>query len=120
MTTTLRIVPQAPMQPMPELAAFLQPFHVQFARREAPPALERCRTGLLAELPSKACQTIADNIPGTSEQRLQGLLTAMAWDHDDLSRQRVERMLALPSERDGVLIFDDTGFAKQGKSSVGV
>jgi SRSO17 transposase len=44
----------------------------------------------------------------------------MAWDHDDLNRQRVQRMLALPSERDGVLIFEDTGFAKQGKASVGV
>jgi SRSO17 transposase len=120
MTTTLRIVPQAPTQPMPELAAFLQPFHVQFARSEGPQALERYLTGLLTELPDKNCQTIADNIPGTSEQSLQGLLTAMAWDHDDLNRQRVERMLELPSERDGVLIFDDTGFAKQGKASVGV
>jgi SRSO17 transposase len=120
MTTTLRIVPQAPTQPMPELAAFLQPFHVQFARSEGPQALERYLTGLLTELPNKTCQTIADNVPGPSEQRLQGLLTAMAWDHDALNRQRVQRMLELPSERDGVLIFDDTGFAKQGKASVGV
>src|SRR5262249_14583597 len=36
------------------------------------------------------------------------------------NRQRVRRMLRLPSEGDGVLIFDDTGFAKQGKCSVGV
>jgi SRSO17 transposase len=75
---------------------------------------------LLTELPDMNCQTIAANIPGTTEQRLQGLLTAMTWDQDDLNRQRVQRMLELPSERDGVLIFDDTGFAKQGKSSVGV
>src|SRR5262249_41744297 len=33
---------------------------------------------------------------------------------------RVQRMLELPSEGDGGLIFDDTGFAKQGKFSVGV
>jgi SRSO17 transposase len=44
----------------------------------------------------------------------------MDWDHDDLNRQRVERMLTLRTEGDGVLIFDDTGFAKQGRSSVGV
>src|SRR5690348_16033139 len=120
MTSTLRIVPQAPTRPLPDLATFLQPFRVQFARSEGPHALERYLTGLLTELPDKNCQTIADNIPGTSQQRLQGLLTAMAWDHDDLNRQRVEQMLELPSEGDGVLIFDDTGFAKQGKSSVGV
>jgi SRSO17 transposase len=120
MTTTFRIVPQAPTQPLPELAAFLQPFRVQFARSEGPHALERYLTGLLTELPDKNCQTIAENIPGTSQQSLQGLLTTMAWDHDDLNRQRVQRMLELPGEGDGALIFDDTGFAKQGRSSVGV
>jgi len=120
MTTTLRIVPQAPTQPLPELAAFLEPFQVCFPRSEGSQALDRYLTGLLTELPSKTCQSIADHIPGTSEQRLQGLLTAMAWDQDDLNRQRVQRMLELPSEGDGVLIFDDTGFAKQGKFSVGV
>src|SRR5262245_49784602 len=119
MNTTIRI-PQAPSEPMPELAAFLDPFRVHFARSEGPQALERYLTGLLTELPDKNCDTIARHVPGTSEQRLQGLLTAMAWDEDDLNRQRVERMVELPSEGDGVLIFDDTGFAKSGKHSVGV
>src|SRR5213078_2129964 len=59
-------------------------------------------------------------VPGTSEQSLQGLLTAMAWDEDDLNRQRVQGQQALPTEGDAALLFDDTGFAKQGKSSVGV
>jgi hypothetical protein len=76
MTATIRIVPQAPKQPMPELAAFLRPFHAQFARSEGPHAPERYLTGLLTELPDKNCQTIAANIPGTSQQSLQGLLTA--------------------------------------------
>ena len=44
----------------------------------------------------------------------------MIWDEDDLNRQRVRRMLSLPTEGNVVLIFDDTGFAKQGKCSVGV
>ena len=101
MTTTIRLVPQAPKQPMPELAAFLRPFHAQFARSEGLHALERYLTGLLTELPDKNCQTIAANIPGTSQQSLQGLLTAMAWDHDDLNRQRVQQMLELPGEGDG-------------------
>ena len=119
MNTTIRLM-QAPSEPMPALAAFLDPFRLQFARSEGSHALERYLTGLLTELPNKNCDTIAQNVPDTSEQRLQGLLTAMAWDEDDLNRQRVERMLDLPSEGDGVLILDDTGFAKQGKGSVGV
>jgi SRSO17 transposase len=113
-------IPHAPSTPLPELAEFLAPFHVHFQRSEGPQALERYLTGLLTEHPNKNCDTLAQVVPGTSEQRLQGLLTAMAWDEDDLNRQRVARLLRLPSEGDGVLIFDDTGFAKQGKASVGV
>jgi SRSO17 transposase len=105
---------------MPSLAEFLAPFRVQFRRSEGPGALERYLTGLLTEHPNKNCGTIAQVVPGTSEQSLQGLLTAMAWDEDDLNRQRVGRMISLPTEGDGVLILDDTGFAKQGRCSVGV
>ena len=119
MKTTIRI-PQAPEPPLPELATFLDPFRVHFARSEGPHARERYLTGLLTELPNKNCDTIAQSVPGTSEQQLQGLLTTMAWDEDDLNRQRVQRLRQLPSEGDGALIFDDTGFAKQGKCSVGV
>jgi SRSO17 transposase len=44
----------------------------------------------------------------------------MQWDVDALNYQRVERMLSLPSAGDAVLIFDDAGFLKQGRASVGV
>src|SRR3954465_8318164 len=119
MRSTIRI-PQAPTEPMPELAEFLKPFRAHFTRSEGRHALDRYLTGLLTELPNKNCDTIAASIPGTSEQQLQGLLTTTAWDEQDLNGRRVRRMLRLPGEGDGVLIFDDTGFAKQGRCSVGV
>jgi SRSO17 transposase len=119
MKTTTRI-PQAPAEPLPELAKFLVPFRVHFARAEGPHALERYLTGLLTEHPNKNCDTLAQVVPGSSEQQLQGLLTTMVWDYDDLNRQRVRTMLTLPTEGDGALIFDDTGFAKQGRCSAGV
>src|SRR3954449_11836480 len=119
MATRTRL-PIAPTEPLPELGEFLAPFRVQFARREGAAALERYCTGLLTEHPNKNCATLAELVPGTSEQRPQGLLTAMAWDEDDLNRQRVGVMAALPTEGDGVLVFDDTGFPKQGSHSVGV
>lgn len=119
MKTTIR-VPLAPGQPLPALDDYLRPFHVHFARPEARHALERYLTGLFTQHPNKNCDTIAAVVPGTSEQSLQGLLTAMRWDEDDLNRQRVHDLLALPTEGDAALLFDDTGFAKQGKSSVGV
>src|SRR5215831_10921851 len=113
-------VPLAPGQPMPALDEFLRPFHVHFARSEATHALDRYLTGMLTEHPNKNCDTLAQVVPGTSEQSLQGLLTAMRWDEDDLNQQRVQDLLALPTEGDAALVFDDTGFAKQGRSSVGV
>jgi SRSO17 transposase len=119
MKTTKR-EPLAPSEPIPELEEFLRPYHVHFARSEATHALERYLTGMLTEHPNKNCDTIASVVPGTSEQSLQGLLTNMVWDHDDLNEQRVQAMLELPTEGDAALVFDDTGFAKQGKSSVGV
>jgi SRSO17 transposase len=119
MKTTKR-VPLAPRQPLPALDAFLRPFHVHFSRSEATHALERYLTGMFTQHPNKNCDTIAQVVPDTSEQSLQGLLTAMRWDEDDLNKQRVQTMLALPTEGDAALIFDDTGFAKQGTSSVGV
>jgi SRSO17 transposase len=44
----------------------------------------------------------------------------MVWDENDLNRQRVQVMRGLHTEGDGVIDFDDTGFAKQGTCSVGV
>src|SRR5512135_3374393 len=113
-------IPHAPSTPLPELAEFLAPFRAHFHRSEGAHSLERYLTGLLTEHPNKNCDTLAQVVPGTSEQRLQGLLTTIDWDEDDLNRQRVGRLLTLPTEGDGVLIVDDTGFAKQGQCSVGV
>jgi len=111
---------QASPASLPELDTFLSTFKVHFRRSEAQAALERYLTGLLTELPNKNCDTLAQAVPGTHEQRLQGLLTTMQWDEEELNRQRVEKMITEATVGNGVLIFDDTGFAKQGQASVGV
>lgn len=119
MAKTQRLA-QAPSEPIPELDEFLKLFDFKFRRRESRMAAERYLTGLLTEHPNKNCDTLAAVVPGTSEQQLQGLLTRMVWDEDDLTRQRVAVLVALRTEGDGALIFDDTGFGKQGTESVGV
>ena len=103
-----------------ELQQFLDHFQVRFRRPEAKASLERYTTGLLTELPNKNCDTIAQAVPGTGEQRLQGFLTTMDWDEGDLNRQQVQFMVSTATLGEGVLLLDDTGFAKQGKASVGV
>jgi SRSO17 transposase len=105
---------------LPELREFLGSFQVRFRRPEGAAALERYTTGLLTELPNKNCDTMAQAVPGTSEQRLQEFLTHMQWDEEDLNRQRVHKLVTEATLGDGVLVLDDTGFPKQGKASVGV
>lgn len=111
---------KASSAPLPELEAFLSPFMHHFVRAEGRHSLERYSTGLLTDLPRKNGDTIAQAIPDTNEQKLQGLLTGIQWDASAFNAQRVARMRDEVILGDGVLIFDDTGFAKQGKSSVGV
>jgi SRSO17 transposase len=111
---------QASPAEWPERQEFLASFQVRFRRPEGREALERYTTGLLTELPNKTCDTRAQAVPGTSEQRLQEFLTNMPWDEEDLNRQRVQKMLAEATRGDGVLVVDDPGFPQQGKASVGV
>jgi hypothetical protein len=73
-------LPRAPEAPLPELSEFLAPFNVHFVQRPSARMLERYVTGLLTEHPDKNCDTLSTVVPGTSEQRLQHLLTDMAWD----------------------------------------
>src|SRR5262244_3846243 len=111
---------QASPDELPELQEFLGAFRVRFHRPEGQHALERYPTGLLTELPNKNGDTIAQAVPGTSEQRVQEFRTTMPWEAEDLKRQRVDQMVAAAPLGDGVWVFDETGLPKQGKASVGV
>src|SRR5215208_2193579 len=107
-------LPRAPAVPPPEFAEFLAPLVVHFVQQPSARVLERYVSGLLTDHPNKNCDTLAQVVPGTSEQQLQHLLTDMAWDAEDLNRQRVEQMLALESEGDAVLILDDLRLRLEG------
>jgi SRSO17 transposase len=113
-------LPQAPRTPLPELAEFLAPLRVHFTQGPSAETLCQYLTGLLSEHPNKNCDTLAEIVPETTEQQFHHLLTDMVWDETALNRQRIARMRTLPSEGDGVLIFADRGFEKQGRQSVGV
>src|SRR5712691_7947466 len=113
-------LPQAPRTPLPELAEFLAPLRVHFTQGPSAETLRQYLTGLLSEHPNKNCDTLAEVVPETTGQQFHHLLTDMVWDETALNRQRIDQMRTLPSEGDGVLIFDDTGFEKQGRHSVGV
>jgi SRSO17 transposase len=113
-------MPQAPRTPLPELAEFLAPVRVQFTQGPSAETLRQYLTGVLSEHPNKNCDTLAVVVPETTEQQFQHLLTDMGWDETALNRQRIAQMLTLPSEGEGVLIFEDTGFEKKGRHLGGV
>src|SRR2546430_14956935 len=94
---------------LPELDEFLTTFQVRFRRPEGEAALERYLTGLLTELPNKNCDTMAEAVPGTSEQRLQEFLTNMQWDEQDLNRQRGAKMIAEATGGKRVRLLHDKG-----------
>jgi SRSO17 transposase len=112
-------IPKAGPAPLPELAAYLEPFASLFRRSESRESLERYITGLLTDLPRKNCDAIAATIAGTSTERLQHLLTDADWEPHELDKARVGRLTDL-SPVGGVLALDDTGLPKQGTRSVGV
>ena len=112
-------LPKGSPDPLPELAAFLEPFAPLFRRATSCRSLERYVTGLLTDLPRKNCETIAQAVANTSLEQLQHLLSDAAWDPLALDEQRV-RLLLDRSPANGVLVLDDTGLPKQGKASVGV
>jgi hypothetical protein len=60
---------------LPKLNEFLGAFRLRFRRPEGAAALEHYMTELLTELPHKTCDTIAQMVPSTREQRLQEFLT---------------------------------------------
>jgi SRSO17 transposase len=107
-------------KPLPELAGYLSGYDKYFIRSEGRESLERYSTGLLSDIPRKNGQTIEDNVPGTSYQRLQSLTNGIQWDEKGANQERAEGMRDEVSLGDGVLITDDTGNPKQGKHSVGV
>lgn len=113
-------IPQAGMQPLADLEAFLEPFGALLRRAESRHALERYTTGLLANIPHKSATAMGQALPGTNGQRLQELLTRTQWDVAAMDRMRIAHMSAHARSGAGALIFDDTGLAKKGDASVGV
>lgn len=112
-------LPKGSPDPLPELATFLESFAPLFRRTTSRKSLERYVTGLLTDLPRKNCEAISQAVADTSLEQLQHLLTDAAWDPLVLDEQRV-RLLIERRPKKGVLLLDEVGLPKQGKSSVGV
>jgi SRSO17 transposase len=104
-----------------QFGAFHARFAPLFGRKEARERSEQYLRGLLVQdAERRNAENLAEAIDGASARALQRFLTDAPWEPgpviDHLPAYVGER-LASPR---GVLVVDDTGFAKQGEHSVGV
>jgi SRSO17 transposase len=104
---------------MPRLESFLEPFvaalHVMEQRTNA----KQYVSGLMSDLGSKDVESIA-YLHDRERQGLQKFIGQAEWDHRPLVTELARQVGDELGEADGVLVFDPSGFAKQGTESVGV
>jgi len=104
---------------LPELEAFHARFGRFFCRSEGRGWGQRYLAGLLLPIGRKNVENIAEQV-GAPPRKLQQLISDSPWDDAGcvVELQRlVGEELGAP---DGVLVIDDTGFAKKGTCSAGV
>ena len=101
------------------LQKFVVPFAEllsQQAQREH--ALEYV-SGLVTDLERKNVESIAYR-HDQERGKLQHFIGCAEWDHQPLLQELAHQVGTQVGEADGVIVFDPSGFAKQGQKSVGV
>jgi SRSO17 transposase len=102
-------------------AAFHQEFAPLFGRTEARERSEQYLRGLLVQQTDRRnAENLAESVEGATPRSLQRFLTESPWDDwpviDRLQGYVGQRL----NQQHGVFVLDDSGFAKQGRKSVGV
>ena len=75
--------------------------------------------GLMSDLERKNIESIAYR-SGEDRHGLQHFIGSASWGHEPLIETMVSEVAAEIGESTGVIVFDPSGFEKQGKDSVGV
>ena len=103
-----------------ELQEFQGLFHDCFPRSEPRAHFFDYMVGQLSPLARKSIEPMALRVPGGSVRGLQRFLSEVPWDEEHMRWTYHQLVAAEMGEPDGVLLFDETGFVKKGKDSVGV
>jgi SRSO17 transposase len=92
----------------------------RFARVEPRRTAAAFVEGLLSTVERKTCWSLAERAGHPDPQPMQRLLRKAVWDADAVRDDTRDYLLEHLGHTDGVLIVDETGFVKKGRSSVGV
>jgi SRSO17 transposase len=90
-----------------------------FARREARATATELIKGLLLELDTRNCWTLAQALGHSGPHRLQHLLSRASFDHDRAREEITRLVIRELSGQDVVLLVDETGDAKSSTDCVG-
>ena len=101
------------------LDVFATAYVAFFRRKEQRQHAELYLGGLMSDLRRKNSESIAYQI-GEDRHGLQHFIGAAPWDHRPLIEVLVGQVAAEIGDPSGVIVFDPSGFEKQGKDSVGV
>lgn len=113
------VAPQIFDRVMPRLEQFMEPFVESLARRERIDHAMTFVQGLLSDLDHKNVESIAYRF-GQDRMPLQWFIGVSDWDHKPLIDELVRQVGQDLGEKDGVIVFDPSAFAKSGQDSVGV
>ena len=101
------------------LQQFGKTYFAHFRRSETRQNAQFFLEGLLADLPRKNVESIAYRYE-QDRRALQRFIGQTDWDHKVLHQRLAEQVAAEIGEVDGILVFDPSGFEKDGKKSAGV
>ncbi|MDP9378765.1 MAG: transposase, partial [Chloroflexota bacterium] len=102
------------------VAASFGEFHKEFAplfgRKEARARSEQYLRGLLVQQTDRRnAENLAEAVDGATPRSLQRFLTESPWDTEPVIERLQQYVGARLHSDDGVWVFDETGFPKQGK-----
>ena len=98
---------------------FLQ-FSHRFGRVETRWQARKYLRGLMAPLERRNGWTLAEQAGDGTPDSMQALLCSPCWDRDAVRDEVRDYVVARIGDPAGVLIADETGFAKKGRASAGV
>ena len=103
----------------PKLREFLQKFDACFKRSDTRGHLPIYVEGLLADLPRKNCEPIAD-AQGVPPRTLQQFLSLLDWDHAGMKTKMQQLVAQEHACSHSVGLLDETGCPKKGLKTPGV
>src|SRR5947209_2610422 len=117
---TFDLVPSDVEGFMEELWEFQSAFHDCFARSEPRAHFFDYMVGQLSKLERKSIEPMALQVEGGTIRGRQRFISDVHWDEEQMRWNYHQLVADELGDPEGVLMFDETGFVKKGRDSVGV